>query len=222
MEGSRLPMEAHTRHQAEQQDSARERLLRSALTRFSEQGYEGTSIREIIEGADVTRPVLYYYFENKEDLFRQLVDTQYASLTDRAEEACNVAGTSRDRLKHLICAEFALMEEDAEAVALILQVYFSASKQGPPFDRGALMRRRFRFVRQIMQDGLDRAELGGGDAQSLALIFLGIMDMHVMAKTNRPEFRLTSELGEGLVDFFIAGAGHREQPATRLVSPYNF
>ncbi len=213
-------MEAHTQVESDQPGGTRDRLLRSALARFSSQGYEGTSIREIIEGAGVTRPVLYYYFENKEDLFRQLVETQYAALTDRAEKAFLSEGSSRERLKLLICAEFALMEEDAEAVALILQVYFSARNQGPPLDRDALMRRRFRYVQQIMQEGLDRKEFSGGDAQSLALVFLGMMDMHVMAKTNRPELRLTPELGEGLVDFFIAGAGHREPPATNLVSPY--
>ncbi len=38
------------------------RLLESALVLFSEKGYEGASIREIIERAGVTRPVLYYYF----------------------------------------------------------------------------------------------------------------------------------------------------------------
>ncbi|HOH51706.1 MAG TPA: helix-turn-helix domain-containing protein, partial [Candidatus Hydrogenedentes bacterium] len=52
-------------------NEAEARLLESALKIFSEKGYEGTSIREIIEGAGVTRPVLYYYFQNKEDLFRR-------------------------------------------------------------------------------------------------------------------------------------------------------
>ena len=55
-------------------NEAEARLLESALKIFSEKGYEGTSIREIIEGAGVTRPVLYYYFQNKEDLFRRLVE----------------------------------------------------------------------------------------------------------------------------------------------------
>ncbi len=66
---------------SESVNEAETRLLESALTLFSDKGYEGTSIREIIEGAGVTRPVLYYYFENKEDLFRRLVETKFAELT---------------------------------------------------------------------------------------------------------------------------------------------
>jgi hypothetical protein len=48
------------------------------------------------------------------------------------------------------------------------------------------------------------------------------MDMHVMAKTNRPETRLTPELADGLVDLLISGASYKETPATNLVSPYAF
>jgi len=73
-----------------------------------------------------------------------------------------------------------------------------------------------------MRDGLERKELSGGDAQSLALVFMGIMDMHVMAKSNRPETRLTRELAEGLVDLFLAGAAYRAQPSTALVTPFAF
>jgi hypothetical protein len=73
-----------------------------------------------------------------------------------------------------------------------------------------------------MQEGLDNREISGGDAQSLGLVFLGIMDMHVMAKTNRPETRLTRELAEGLVDLFLGGAHYQEPPAANLVSPYTF
>ena len=48
-----------------------------------------------------------------------------------------------------------------------------------------------------MQQGIDNKEIGGGDAQSLALYFQGIMDMHIMAKSNRPETRLMPELADG-------------------------
>lgn len=69
----------------QQVNEAETKLLRSALTLFSEKGYEGTSIREIIEGAGVTRPVLYYYFENKEDLFRRLFETTFSELIQRID-----------------------------------------------------------------------------------------------------------------------------------------
>jgi len=209
-------------HEPQPPNEAETKLLDSALALFSEKGYEGTSIREIIEGAGVTRPVLYYYFENKEDLFRRLVESRYKELVEQIEEITNRDESCADRLKAIIAAAFELAEENPEAVNLILQVFFSPPQQGPPLDKVVLAHMRFRHLEAIMEQGLDSGELAGGDAQSLALVFLGIMDMHVMAKSNRPETRLTRELAESLVDFFIAGAAGRPNHPANLKSPYNF
>lgn len=203
-------------------NEAETKLLESALTLFSEKGYEGTSIREIIEGAGVTRPVLYYYFENKEDLFTRLVEEKFSELVGQIERSKYDHDTCRDRLKSIIRIAFQLAEDNPEAVRLILQVFFSPPQQGPSLDRQALARKRFKHIEDIMQEGLENKEVSGGDAQSLGLVFLGIMDMHVMAKTNRPETRLTDELADGLVDLFFSGAKYTDQPATALVSPYSF
>jgi hypothetical protein len=46
-------------------NAAEVKLLESALTLFSDKGYEGTSIREITERAGVRHPVLYYCFESQ-------------------------------------------------------------------------------------------------------------------------------------------------------------
>jgi AcrR family transcriptional regulator len=51
----------------------RARIQQIALELFAEQGYEGTSLREIAERLDVTKAALYYHFKSKEDIVRSLV-----------------------------------------------------------------------------------------------------------------------------------------------------
>ena len=207
---------------AQSGNEAESKLLESALSLFSQKGYEGTSIREIIEGAGVTRPVLYYYFENKEDLFNRLVEVKFGELVGQIEEIkLNTSGCA-PRLKKIIRVAFALAETQPQAVRLILQVFFSPPAQGPNLDKVRLAHMRFRHLEEIMEQGIAANEIGGGDAQSLALYFLGIMDMHVMAKSNRPETRLFPALADGLVDLFMIGAAHRENHPVALESPYNF
>ena len=41
--------------------TTRRQVLQAALKRFAECGYEGTSVQEIVEAANVTKPTLYYY-----------------------------------------------------------------------------------------------------------------------------------------------------------------
>lgn len=204
----------------QQVNEAETKLLSSALTLFSEKGYEGTSIREIIEGAGVTRPVLYYYFENKEDLFRRLFETTFSELIQRIEAGSRLEDTCVVRLKGIISGAFALAEENVQAVRLILQVLFAPPMQGPALDRDKLIRQRFKTVEYVIRDGLKDKELSGGDSQSLTLVFLGIMDFHMMAKSNRLDTNLSPELAASLVDFFVSGAKYRDKPEVRLVSPY--
>lgn len=53
----------------------RDRLFQSAAEEFAAQGYEGASLNRIIERAGIAKSSLYYYFDDKRDLFEQLVQS---------------------------------------------------------------------------------------------------------------------------------------------------
>ena len=50
----------------------KQRILDVALDLFTEQGYDGTSLRQIAERLGVTKAALYYHFESKEDILMAL------------------------------------------------------------------------------------------------------------------------------------------------------
>lgn len=52
--------------------STRDRILDIALELFTEQGYDGTSLRDIAERLGTTKAALYYHFERKQDIFLEL------------------------------------------------------------------------------------------------------------------------------------------------------
>ncbi|HVV08937.1 TetR/AcrR family transcriptional regulator [Amycolatopsis sp.] len=52
--------------------STREVILQAARHVFSEQGYEGTTVKAIAERAGLTRPAVNHYFRTKEALYRAL------------------------------------------------------------------------------------------------------------------------------------------------------
>lgn len=57
--------------------STGELILQAASAIFARKGYYGASIRDIASAVGISVATLYYYVENKEDLYRQVFRRQY-------------------------------------------------------------------------------------------------------------------------------------------------
>ena len=78
----------------------RNRILDVAQELFTEKGYKGTSIRNIADACGITNAALYYYFQNKEALFEEVMLRYTTSL----REQMNQAGEEGDDYQQRICA----------------------------------------------------------------------------------------------------------------------
>jgi len=63
-------MSTQRRDTTKKGDKARKRILETASAMMAERGPDGVSMREISMRLKVTKPVIYYYFKNKEELIR--------------------------------------------------------------------------------------------------------------------------------------------------------
>jgi AcrR family transcriptional regulator len=73
----------------------RERILAVSSELFIQQGYEGTSLREIADRLGITKAALYYHFRSKDEILRALLepfDTLLDQLLQRLEDAHDVEG----------------------------------------------------------------------------------------------------------------------------------
>ena len=71
-------MTADTRRRGD----TRSEIQRVALCRFTEDGYDKTSLREIAEDLGVTKAALYYHFRTKENILESLISDIAASIDD--------------------------------------------------------------------------------------------------------------------------------------------
>lgn len=72
---------------------ARQRILDAALEIFSDEGFAGTTTREIAARAGVNLGLIKYYFGSKDALWRAVVDGVFAQLnTEIGDVAAQVAG----------------------------------------------------------------------------------------------------------------------------------
>ena len=67
--------------------STLDRIQQAALDEFSEKGFLGASLRQIVKHAGVTTGAFYGYFSSKEALFASIVEPHAAALMGRFMEA---------------------------------------------------------------------------------------------------------------------------------------
>lgn len=60
----------------------KEKLLASAKTEFMEKGYSKTSLRKICANVGVTTVTLYFFFKDKENLFRSILENPLHDLLE--------------------------------------------------------------------------------------------------------------------------------------------
>jgi AcrR family transcriptional regulator len=63
-------------------EDTRRRILDVSAALFVEQGYDGTSLREIAERLGVTKAALYYHFSSKDQILRALLEPGNVIITE--------------------------------------------------------------------------------------------------------------------------------------------
>jgi len=67
-------------------ETTRQRVVRSAIERFADKGFHGTGIRDLAEAAGLTTSTLYHYMANKDDLLVEIMESAIAPLKRAAEQ----------------------------------------------------------------------------------------------------------------------------------------
>lgn len=77
----------------EKNQMMRRRIMDSALLEFSAQGYAGSSINTICAAQDISKGIVYHYFETKDALYLACVEECFTRLTGyiMAQTACGGA-----------------------------------------------------------------------------------------------------------------------------------
>lgn len=68
-------------------EATRQRILDAAMEVFSEKGYHGAAVDDIVKASQTSKGSFYFHFPSKQDIFFSLVDRFIASLAHSAEEA---------------------------------------------------------------------------------------------------------------------------------------
>lgn len=82
----------------------KEELIKIAYKKFIENGYEHTSVDEIIEEAQIAKGTYYYYFQSKEQMLEEVVEMILQSGLERATEIISADISIPEKIVGIILA----------------------------------------------------------------------------------------------------------------------
>ena len=84
----------------------RARILEAAIKIFAQKGYKGTTIRALGRSAKVNSALIYYYYENKHNLFTESVRMILRGFLQRLYGQHHDFVDARDRLTYMVANFF--------------------------------------------------------------------------------------------------------------------
>lgn len=139
--------------------AAAERLMTAALQLFITRGYSATTVREIVEAAGVTKPVLYYYFKNKEGLYLAIMEKAYGIFEHQVAVTIDAPGTARERMLRFCLGLFDSITENLAIVRLLYAIYFGPPQGAPLYDLDLFYDRMLAILEGMAAEGVAGGEL---------------------------------------------------------------
>lgn len=168
-----MTMEKVSSKNIQENPVVRERLLTEALRLFTSRGYAATSVREIVEAAGVTKPVLYYYFTSKEGLYLEIMAGISRMFEQRVTELQILTGSVRERLLHFFAGMFAGAQQNLQAVSLAFSIYYGPPQGAQFIDFNSFFDRTLEIVDDLIAEGMNSGEIRAVDRDTLRWALVG-------------------------------------------------
>jgi AcrR family transcriptional regulator len=192
--------------QAVPETGTKHKIFMAAAQLFFEKGYNGVAIREICEKTGVSKPTLYYYFGNKEGIYKALVDAGISLGQNQFQSVLELDIPIKQKLIELVKVSFQNANEHPEFVKFFQSLFIATEKL--PFLGGIIeeARDRRRLLANLIQEGVDTGEFGAGANPKIACeVFVGTVTHFIWKQLNSGKKILSDELAEEIVELLFKG-----------------
>ncbi len=191
------------------QDDIKNLIVGTAKNLFSKFGFQKTTMNEIAQSIHKAKGVLYYYFNNKEDLYVEVLSRELGEVQGELRKILNNAKLSAtDKLEHFIKKRIQLLKDVPSYSEIIRNDLIEAynfteqiTKQFDDFLKNSLM--------SVLNEGEENGSMTFKDmnitVENLFFV-LKSSDISILLKTEYKRFEKTVN---SLTDFIICGISSR-------------
>lgn len=191
-----------SRERLRDRELKREAVIRAAAREFNRKGYHNTSLDDIAARLEVTKPTVYYYVTNKEQLLFECFVAGVEQIRIACREARRLRSPARERLK-------AVLRQYGEAVA---SEFGWCMVRAEDQDLSPAMSRHIKqlkseidhSIRRLIREGIQDGSIEQCDAKMTAFALAGALNW--IAHWYREDQSMTgAQIAEAFVTIFEGG-----------------
>lgn len=195
------PFQSPEKRQAER-EKKREAVLRAAVRMFNTRGFHATSLDDVAASLNISKPTIYHYLGNKEQVLLECVTRGVEMLQTAADGARRESGTGLDRLRHFL-RRYAEINMDDFGRCVIRTGEEMLSPDGAARFRG-LKSRIDQAMRASIAEGIADGSVAPADVRMMAFTLAGALNWP--ARWHSPEGSMSAEsIAATMVDILTAG-----------------
>ncbi|MGV3769680.1 MAG: TetR/AcrR family transcriptional regulator [Sphingobium phenoxybenzoativorans] len=188
----------------------REGVLRAAVRMFNARGFHATSLDDVAASLHISKPTIYYYLGNKDQVLLECVTRGLGELAEAAERVRETPGTGLERLRAFLFLYAKVNMDDFGRCVVRTGDECLVPKNAERFRM--LKRRIDGAMRALIEEGMADGSIAPGDVKLIAFTLAGALNWparwHDPAGPETPD-----QIAEKMVGILTAGLAPR--PAER-------
>ncbi len=197
--------------------NTRSMILAAARKVFADKGVEGTSIRKVAEAAKVNNAMIYYYFKDKDDLYRSLLTDSLSALTAIwDDEIFRSDLPARQKLRRYIDG-YIRFHQSNEDLRRILAMEFACSGGKCTWVCDKFFADNITRLTRIFREGIRKGEIRKADpllsvSSLVGMIVYNFIMQPIVEHVHGKSVNLSPrKFGAFIADLFFRGLGRQEK-----------
>ena len=188
-------------------EATRHRIMRVAAGEFARLGFDQANINVIAEQAGIGKGTIYLYFENKRDLFLEMLRSIAQAQLAVIRTVLARDGTLRQRLEGLFRAFAHLAEEESDNFNVSMSALYGVNRAFQA-EATKLLRDYVAVIALMLEQSQARGEIRTRNVEATALMVLSLTESYILSARvlGQSEHVIAQQAGQ-VVDLILRGIG---------------
>ncbi|MGV8057006.1 MAG: TetR/AcrR family transcriptional regulator [Smithellaceae bacterium] len=163
-------------------------IKNAAATIFQKKGYEATTMDEIAQLCELSKPSIYIYFKGKDDLFYSIVEPALTKISKRLVKiADNKNESAVDTIKKLVNEVFRHYDKYPDIYQMLMQNNIKTLPPNKANHLENIIRSNISQMEKAVQKGIDQGTFQRVDTKVTAIIILNCFTGVFFSQSKRME-----------------------------------